>query len=344
MANTGITRIDDLMAGTQGIPAIAAGDPDRDAVGAIQDLLTGFGNKQLPDVRLPSHGNYGAMTATAVQRFRADHGLPDSDRVDSDCLIAMAQGKPSSPMACRSYIALGLDVEVGAMTYLMTLTGLWEANAQFALLNLNTDHAGLSFGVIQWAQKPGRLKEILSAFRDADVDRFNLSFGAESVAAGLMAHVAKPHGGVDASGKTTDPDFDLVADPWAPRFRAVGLDPVFQRVQVAVATADAQGAWDRMKDHASLIASQRGVGFLLDVANQHGAAGALAIYDTVFEPVLAESGLLQAMRDESVRRVSAQFGDGSAEARSTASRRDWFLTTSVLSDSPFAEPQALAMP
>src|ERR1019366_540207 len=337
MAKTGITRIDDLMAGTQGTEGIGTGDPDRDAVGAVQDLLKGFGNRKLPDVRLPSYGNYGPMTAAAVQQFRTDNGLPDSDSVDSDCLIAMAHGKPPDPMACRSYIALALDVGVGAMTYLMTLTGLWEANALFALLNLNTDRAGLSFGVIQWAQKPGRLEEILSAFRDADADRFISSFGGESAATGLLAHVAMPHGGVDAaSGETTDPDFDLVSDPWATRFKAVGLDPAFQRVQVTVATADAQRAFDQMKDHASLITSQRGVGFLLDVANQHGAAGALAIYDKVFVPVLTESGLLQAMRDESVRRVSAQFGDDSPEAKSTASRRDWFRTTPVLSDSPIA--------
>ena len=34
MAKTGITRIDDLMAGIQGIEAIGVGDPDRDAAPA----------------------------------------------------------------------------------------------------------------------------------------------------------------------------------------------------------------------------------------------------------------------------------------------------------------------
>jgi len=335
VANTGIARIDDLMAGTPGVAPVAAGDPDRDAVGAIQDLLTGYGNKQLPDVRLPAHGNYGSMTAAAVQQFRANNSLPPSNEVDSDCLIALAHGKTSDPMACRSYVALALDVEVGAMTYLMTLTGLWEANARFALLNLNTDQAGLSFGVIQWAQKPGRLREILSAFQSADAARFSDLFGGDSAAAGLLAHVAQAHGGVDrVSGVTTDPVFDLTADPWVSRLRAAGLDPVFQTVQVNVATNDAQSAFGQMKAHASLITSQRGVGFLLDVANQHGIGGALSIYDAVFTGGLTESALLQAMRDESVRRVSAQFGAGRPEVQSTASRRDWFRTTPVLSDGP----------
>ncbi|SPE43472.1 N-acetylmuramoyl-L-alanine amidase domain/peptidoglycan binding domain protein (fragment) [Candidatus Sulfopaludibacter sp. SbA3] len=337
MANTGISRIDDLMAGAPGVAPLGAGDPDRDAVGAIQDLLTGFGNRQLPDVRLPSHGTFGSMTSAAVQRFRSSQGLPDSTLVDSVCLAALARGNPSDPMACRSYIALALDVEVDEMTYLMTLTGLWEANARFALLNLNTDRAGLSFGVIQWAQRPGRLKEILTAFHDADGDRFSNTFGGEVAAAGSLAHVAKPNGGVDpASGKTTDPDFDLVAEPWISRFKAAGLDPAFQKVQVTVATADARSAFDQIKIHAPLITSQRGVGFVLDVANQHGTAGALSIYNAVFAAGMTESALLQAMRDESVRRVSAQFGVGSPEAQSTTSRRDWFLTTPVLKENPSA--------
>ncbi len=336
MANTGITRIDDLMAGAPGVAPVAIGDPDRDAVGAIQDLLAGYGNNHLPDVRLPAHGNYGTLTAAAVQHFRADNGLPPSNQVDSDCLNALARGKAADPMACRSYVALSLDVEVGPMTYLMTLTGLWEADARFALLNLNTDHAGLSFGVIQWAQKPGRLAEILSAFHTADAARFSTLFGGDAAAAGLLAHVAKANGGVvPASGATTDPTFNLIADPWASRFRAAGLDPVFQTVQVNVATGDAQSAFDQMKAHTALITSQRGVGFLLDVANQHGAGGAVAIYDAVFTSGMSEPSVLQAMRDESVRRVSVQFGVGSAEARSTASRRDWFRTTPVLSDGPF---------
>ena len=68
------------MAGTPGVALLAAGDPDRDAVGAIQDLVTGYGNKQLPDVRLPAHGNYGSTTAAAVQQFRANNGLPPSNQ------------------------------------------------------------------------------------------------------------------------------------------------------------------------------------------------------------------------------------------------------------------------
>jgi peptidoglycan hydrolase-like protein with peptidoglycan-binding domain len=333
MAKTGIERIDGLLAGSPGAAPVKPGDPDREAVGAIQDLLRGLGNRSLPDVRIASYGNYGSMTANAVRQFRSSHGLPDSDAVDTDCLLAMVKAKPADPLACRSYIALGLDVEVGAMTYLMTLTGLWEANAKFALLNLNTDRAGLSFGVIQWAQKPGRLKEVLDAFHDADPARFADCFGG-LVASRMLIHVAKTNGGVDEhTGKTIDPDFDLVADPWAGRFKNCGLDPFFQRIQVTLATSDAQSAFDAMKSHTPLIASERGIGFLLDTANQHGSQGALSIYGAVVRQGMDEVAVLKAMRDESVRRLSAQYGPTSAEAQSTTSRRDWFLTTPVLSDS-----------
>src|SRR5690349_20826554 len=125
MAKTGIGRIDALLAGSPGAAPIGPGDTDREAVGAIQDLLSGFGNRSLPDVRLPAHGNFGSMTASAVRAFRSANGLPDSDSVDTACLAALVRARPSDPMACRSYIALALDTELTPMTYLVTLTGLW---------------------------------------------------------------------------------------------------------------------------------------------------------------------------------------------------------------------------
>ncbi len=343
MSKTGITRIDDLLAGVPGSNPIVPGDPDRIAVGGIQDLLIGLGNQRLPDVRLPAHGNYGPMTSTAVQQFRAAHGLPPSDIVDANCLAALAHTPHPNPVATLCYIALALDFDITPMTYLMTLTGLWETNARFAALNRNTDRAGLSFGLIQWAQKPGRLNEIVAAFHDADAERFHSTFGGGSAAEGLLAHTAKKNGGVDPNtGVTTDPAFDLIAEPWASRFQAAGLDPVFQRVQVTVATADAQAAYTALKDRTPLIVSQRGVGFLLDVANQHGAGGALSIYDAVSGAATGEADLLRRMRDESVRRVVAQFGEDSNEVHSTASRRGWFLLTSALSEDPFTAEAAAA--
>jgi hypothetical protein len=44
---------------------------------------------------------------------------------------------------------------------------------------------------------------------------------------------------------------------------------------------------------------------------------------------------LTTIENESVRRVSSQFGAGSNEAKSTRSRREAFRTTPLLSDAPF---------
>jgi hypothetical protein len=57
------------------VAPIGTGFPDRDAVGAIQDLLLEYGNNQLPDVRLPAQSSNLPITAAAVQQFRADNGL-----------------------------------------------------------------------------------------------------------------------------------------------------------------------------------------------------------------------------------------------------------------------------
>ena len=98
-----------------------------------------------------------------------------------------------------------------------------SGSGKFGALNLNTDGAGLSFGLIQWAQRPGRLAEIVYAFCQAGAEDFARIFGYGTLptAQGLLAHIRKPNGGVDpASGTTTDPDFDLIYEPWVSRFRA----------------------------------------------------------------------------------------------------------------------------
>ena len=69
---------------------------------------------------------------------------------DNDRLARLVE--PADPVANRSYVALGLDIPVSAITDLVTLTGVWDAGARFARLNLNTDRVGLSFGLIQWAK------------------------------------------------------------------------------------------------------------------------------------------------------------------------------------------------
>ena len=72
-----------------------------------------------------------------------------------------------------------------------------------------------------------------------------------------------------------------------------------------------------------------------------GAAGACFLTNVVRQrlneiaPNLSGAGLLAALANESVRRVAAQFGANSPEAKSTRNRRDAFRLTLLLSDTIF---------
>ena len=75
---------------------------------------------------------------------------------------------------------------------------------------------------------------------------------------------------------------------------------------------------------------------MLDLANQHGDAGAHSILAAVVTkmPNGTVTELLQGIQDESVARVARQFGADNPNTRSTFNRRNAFRTSPLLSDSP----------
>src|SRR5262249_54684387 len=86
-----------------------------------------------------------------------------------------------------------------------------------------------------------------------------------------------------------------------------------------------------LRGYAPQIRSERGIAFMLDVANQHGDGGAKDIIGTVSRPDLDEADLLAAVQQESVARVRRQFGEG-PEAESTFNRRQAVRTAKLLAD------------
>lgn len=74
----------------------------------------------------------------------------------------------------------------------------FEGGGKFTAFNANTDRAGLSFGLILWAQRPGRLNELLRAFRDKAPEAFvnSLGGGDAALADNLIRHTARASGGV----------------------------------------------------------------------------------------------------------------------------------------------------
>ena len=336
MAQCGIPRIDALLAAAGAAP-LGLADPDTDAVGIAQDLLRGHGYRALPDLRGPNYGRFGSLTRAAVLGFRAAQDLGADAIVDGDLLSKLIQVPAPKPIASRAFLTLVLDLSWTSPLPLVALTALFESGGAFDEPNRNTDHQGLSFGVIQWAQKPGRLREVLAAFDSGAPDVFRPLAGGAAAAAGLLAHTAKRYGGVDPStGRTTDPAFDLIAAPWRERFAGMALAPELQKIQVSCAVSAFQSAIDALRPKTPLLRSQRGVAFLADLANQHGAGGAADIYGATAKPrPSTEAQLLEAMQRESVRRVAAQYGATAPETASTAARREFFRTTPLLADVPY---------
>lgn len=335
MARCGIARIDRLLSpGGSGVAAIGPGDADREAVGAIQELLTGHGARGLPNLLSPEYGLFGPHTTDALASFCALQGLPENNQVGAVTLHHMVDTPAQAPIACRSYLTLVLDLPYTGLTKILSIVAQMEGAGKFAALNLNTDGAGLSFGLIQWAQKPGRLSEILFAFSQAQADEFTRIFGAgdSRLAQSLIGYTRKSNGGVDPStGESNDPAFDLVREPWVGRFRQAAASRAFQIVQVQNALASFSKSRDRLKQVAPALQSERSIAFMLDLANQFGDGGASGIYRAVQRDGMREADLLAAMAKESGRRIQAGF------QQSSQIRRQRFLATNLLSDAPFGD-------
>ena len=328
----GIPRIDGLMAGTETAPVdSAANDPA--AIGAVQDLLTGFGLPGLPTVLSSVYGVWGPKTAAAVASFRQKQGMDTAPGVDSAMLKKMVATPATDPRASTVYLALVLGFAPVGMQKILSLVSQMEGAGKFAALNLNTDRAGLSFGLIQWAQKPGRLAEILAAMEQADPAQFAAIFGGgdQQVADALIANCRKPSGGVDPkTGDTANPSFDLVAEPWVSRFRQAAVTAAFQQAQVRAALAAFNNSYNALRRFGPDIQSERGVGFMIDVANQFGDGGAGKLYASAKQPGMSEMDILEAIADLTVEQIGDAFKAG------VRARRDQFLQTRLLSNSPFA--------
>ena len=335
----GVARIDQLIAGTPANP-ITTGEADRDAIGIVQDLLVGHGFRSLPGLLSPQRGLFGSKTIDAVREFQSRCSLPSTGEVDAATLQRMIREQAPDARANQAYLTLVLGSQYAGMCRVLSLVAQMEGAGRFAALNLNTDNAGLSFGLIQWAQRPGRLVEILKAFRDARRDSFIGIFGNgdPALADDLITHVSRKNGGVIfETGVTVDPAFDLVAAPWTDRFHAAALLPLFQIVQVRTAVAAFEQSRLSLRTFAPALASERAISFMIDVANQFGDRGARNLFDTVSGPGMTEPDLLEAIADESVKRMPDRFKGG------VRARRDMFLNSALLSDEPFQETARAAV-
>jgi len=166
MTKCGIARVDDLIANSPGAQAITD-DSDPDAVSVLRDLLICSGVRfkrvrpgSTADVRpddsgtcpiskkelLPFDKQHPAVGALTFQRLIVPR--PFAERVMG--------------WAC---VTLLLDFRFTTQLKILALTRAWETDGSFSMLNLNTDGAGLSFGIIQRAQSRRRLWRPLDALK-----------------------------------------------------------------------------------------------------------------------------------------------------------------------------------
>ncbi|MBM3812911.1 MAG: peptidoglycan-binding protein [Acidimicrobiia bacterium] len=322
MARSGISRIDNLFEAAAGSSPLAPEDEDRESVGAIQDLLRGHGFRAMPGAAHSSYGLFGPKTKEAVRGFREQQSLPAGELVDAEMLRKLIEVEAMEPIASRSYVTLGLDLNWSGMTKVLLLTSLLEGMGQFGALNKNTDKAGLSFGIIQWAQRPGRLSEVLEAFQADNPPEYTRIFGD-----GVLAHTKLANGGVDPNtGRTTDSAFNLIRSPWTDRFLEAARRRDWQKVQIETAMKAFRASLQIIHSYAPEMTTERGVAFMLDLANQCGDGGARKLYRDTKKEGISLDQHMEAMSQTSLTLVAEKFRKGVLERRRT------FMETPMLSD------------
>ncbi|MCB9765635.1 MAG: chitosanase [Alphaproteobacteria bacterium] len=163
-------------------------------------------------------------------------------------------------------------------------------------INPNRDGAGLSFGILQWAQIVGNLGVLLRAMADTEPKRFAATFGPRWRELLAVTNAATRQARMQAVGGQV-----LWREPWLARFRAAGRDPVFIAVQHKLAQQGHhwQGAVQVARRLG--VATERSLALFFDTAVQQGPREALRIAEKLLAQYQAQGvrqvGYPQALED-----------------------------------------------
>lgn len=277
MAKSDIEAIDNLL-DEDDAPTIKPGSGTA-AVGAIQDLLRGHGYAKMPGLDSRLYGTFGPATKKALFAFRKLY-LPQKpvveEEVDKDTLLTLLAIPPINPIASQVYITRLLDVPFKGYDRLACLVAIGEGKGAFGALCLNKDKAGLSVGMIQWAQRPGRLNKLLNALNTDARPLLVLAFGTDARVTALLTHTAKTgenpkvRGGVLESGKpvANDAAMDLTLHSWPDQFTNLCRFYGVQKIQIKHAAEGFKERKALFDAVSSETKSERLVAYLLDVVNQ----------------------------------------------------------------------------
>jgi hypothetical protein len=205
-----------------------------------------------------------------------------------------------------------------AFDEVVTIVAAGEGGA-FDALQLNGDGAGLSFGVLQWAQGPGSLQPLLQAFNSANEPKFIEILGDRDPPAARDL-LAKTQG----RGKK----LALWQEPWPWRFWLAGRDLEFQQVQRRLARWQLA---DLLKEGYSLYPERfkpggrialRALMMMADVGNQGGPlAVRRALGYAASRGPADEARFIEALGDYVENLIRRKYGDpnyGNTAARHEA--------------------------
>jgi hypothetical protein len=132
-------------------------------------------------------------------------------------------------------------------------------------LNLNLDGAGLSFGIIQWAQIVGNLGKLLTAMQQADPATFAATFGPHWRSLLTVANAPTRSARMQPVGGQV-----LWKEPWVSRFRQAGRTQVFIQTQNRVAARGHHWLGAVQAARILGIATERSLALLYDTSVQQG--------------------------------------------------------------------------
>lgn len=244
-----------------------------DDVARIQKALKDAGFYQgEPD------GVFGSQTETALKNFQTASGL------GADGIVGPATwGKlfPSSVSAAKE-VSGGLDSRCLALTGSFE-TGKFSPEC-FATMTGNFDGQGMSFGALQWNFGQGTLQTLLKEMFANHQDIASGIFG-ENLGKLQQAISGGKEAALSFAASIQDQAKHTITDPWRQMFRALGLTPEFQAIEVRGAATYYQKGIRLCQDYG--LWSQRGRALMFDICVQNGSIG-----DSVKALIMADFGKL----------------------------------------------------
>jgi hypothetical protein len=376
--DTGIPKLERLLLDPKE-PPLAKGMTDP-AVGVFHDLLNRFdptlaqlrpklskGWKKAKPPPLPSldiYQDFSAKTEALISAFQSLRGLDVNGTIDNKTALALVLAENNKKLITPAELIFGHGLKLSHTLTAVILTGGKECRFDFTVMNRNGDGAGLSLGVLHWAQRPGRLAELIVFLRDRSpvaggIKAVDTLFGGTKQLDTVIAHLKLGAKGLKADGKSVDPKLEFaVPDPkvppnWLDCFRSLVALPFAQAAMIEMATKTFRKLYDDayadypgdpknlvgrdLKVYAPKLKSQRAVVFALDMINQHGGHVRDYYKECMKDhPNADEKAILTYLTERAAKFWLEQKKEKSEEKRkknaaADTARRNFFINTKNLS-------------